>query len=68
VWGSSPKNIFVVGQAGLILHYDGSTWLELNSPTTEHLYKVWGRSACELYATGANGTLIKLDAKTNDES
>jgi hypothetical protein len=33
IWGSSGSDVFVVGQAGTILHYDGSTWSPISSGT-----------------------------------
>jgi hypothetical protein len=55
VWGSSPSNVFVVGDVsgqGLISHYDGVDWnntLVVNALT---LQGVWGSSANDVFAVG----------------
>lgn len=41
IHGTSASNIFSVGQQGKILHFDGTSWTEEASPTTEDLWGVW---------------------------
>lgn len=41
IHGNSASNIFAVGQQGKILHFDGTSWTEETSPTTEDLWGVW---------------------------
>ena len=31
VWGSSATDVFAVGDAGTIVHYDGTTWSSMNT-------------------------------------
>ena len=56
-------NIFTVGTNGTILHYDGSTWAEMETGTTESLRDVWGASKTDVFAVGGetilhyNGTI-----------
>jgi hypothetical protein len=63
IWGSSASDVFVAGQGGSILHYDGTgtTWELMNSGTARNLYGVWGRSATDVFAVGANGTILHYD-------
>jgi hypothetical protein len=35
VWGSSATDVFAVGDAGTIFHYDGSTWSPMASGTSQ---------------------------------
>ena len=44
VWGSSATDVFVVGDAGTVLHYDGSAWSKMNCGTSANLKGVWGTS------------------------
>ena len=37
VWGSSPSDVFVVGDNSTILHYDGTSWSPMDNPTTKSL-------------------------------
>ena len=59
IWGSSSNDIFAVGSG--ILHYDGSSWEEMDSGTTEYLMGVWGTSATNVYAVGDNGLILHYD-------
>ena len=61
VWGSSPSDIFAVGEDGTILHYDGTRWWPQTSSTSKTLYAVGGTSATDVYAVGARGTIVHYD-------
>jgi hypothetical protein len=58
VWSSSPSDIFAVGSAGVILHYDGSAWNSMTSNTTNNLYSIWGSSSSDVFAVGSAGTIL----------
>lgn len=55
VWGSSASDVWVVGQSGVILHYDGSAWAEMGAGTGEDLISIWGTGPNEVYAVGGRG-------------
>jgi hypothetical protein len=58
VWGSSASDIWAVGTAGLILHFDGSKWSKVTpAPTINTLYGVMGRSANDVWAVGSKAIL-----------
>lgn len=59
IWGTSPNNIYAVGNNGVILHFDGITWTQMNSGTTGSLVSIIGFSENEIYALGFN--LYKFD-------
>jgi hypothetical protein len=50
IWGSSPEDVFAVGDDGTILHYDGVSWTQMESGTDEWLTDVGGLSSMEVYA------------------
>ncbi|QQR74527.1 MAG: alpha/beta hydrolase [Holophagales bacterium] len=58
VWGTADNDVFVVGDAGTILHYDGNAWSPMVSGTTQYLTSVWGDSGTDVYAVGAAGTIL----------
>jgi hypothetical protein len=60
VWGTSGNDVFAVGVAGLILHYNGSTWSQMPSGTTSHLSGVWGRSSTDVFAAGYEASAIVI--------
>jgi len=61
IWGSSDADIFVTGEAGAVLHYDGSSWTPMTSNTSQWLNSVWGSSGKNVFAVGENGTIIHYD-------
>lgn len=42
IYASNPQNVYVVGNNGCIVHYNGSTWQRLESGTTLPLQDVFG--------------------------
>ncbi|MFH1810112.1 MAG: hypothetical protein ABIJ09_15300 [Pseudomonadota bacterium] len=66
VWGYSHDDVWAVGSAGTILHYDGTTWTRVPSPTTQDLFGIDGHETMQdgdkdIYAVGASGTVIHWD-------
>ena len=58
VWGRSSQDVYAVGNAGVILHYDGTQWSQMTSNTNYSLYGIWGTGQV-IYAVGRNGTLLR---------
>jgi len=53
-----------VGEAGTILHYNGSTWSALSSATSYPLVGVWGSSSSDVFAVGEHGAILHYDGST----
>jgi hypothetical protein len=64
VWGSGPDDVFVVGQPGLIYHWDGQAWTREESGTDVALTDVWGDGSGTVYATGHDGVLLQRQGGT----
>lgn len=73
IWASGWDDIYVVGFAGTILHYDGTTWSQMISNTTENLHGVWGYiikdstgavTTREIFAVGENGMALRYSSGT----
>ena len=60
LWGISSNDVYAVCSGGKIYHFDGSSWSEMNSSTTQNLMAIWGKSAADIYAVG-NGVIIHYD-------
>ena len=58
IWGNTPSDIYVAGSAGLILQFNGTSWLGVSSSTTQKLYSVFGSSASNIFAVGVQGTIV----------
>lgn len=61
VWGSAPADVWAVGEAGTMAHYDGMTWQLAQSGTYAGLYGLWGASDRDVWAVGRGGTLLHYD-------
>ncbi|MEZ4256908.1 MAG: hypothetical protein R3A78_14555 [Polyangiales bacterium] len=63
VWGSSKDDVWVVGQRGVVLHYDGDVWEERLAGSSEDLISVWGTGPDRVAFVGGrgNGVLITWD-------
>jgi photosystem II stability/assembly factor-like uncharacterized protein len=66
VWGSSPSDIYAVGDNGTILHSIGNgTWTTQTSPVATPLEGITGVSANEIYVVGDSGVLLHKYSATS---
>jgi hypothetical protein len=63
VWGTSSSDVFAVGGAGTILHYNGKSWTAMKGGTTNDLNGIWGSSSTDVFAVGGAGTILHYDGK-----
>jgi hypothetical protein len=65
VWGRSPSDVYVVGAAGTIGHYDGTTWSAVDTglSVTQDLVAIDGNESGSLAVVGT-GTLIIFDGSS----
>lgn len=59
VWGSSASNVFAVGDSGVVLRYNGTSWSRMTTGTTVQLNDVWGSGANDVYAATSTGRLLR---------
>lgn len=60
LWGRSSQDLFLVGSAGLIYHFNGSAWQSVPSSTTLPIQDIWGgvnsnTGQTEILALASNG-------------
>jgi photosystem II stability/assembly factor-like uncharacterized protein len=62
VWGAAANDVYVCGQAGTILHWDGSAFTaeDTGQPPYISLFTVAGRAANDVYAVGGLGNAVAL--------
>ena len=72
-WGSSANDIYAVGFKGTILHFDGSSWTQMQSGTEANLEGVWGYVIkddtgavlrTDVFAAGSDGTILRYNGQT----
>lgn len=63
VWGFDPNDVWAVGQSGMVLHYRGGAWTQVEAGTRNHLSRVRGRQLAngqrELFIVGDFGTVLR---------
>ncbi|EDM74281.1 hypothetical protein PPSIR1_02056 [Plesiocystis pacifica SIR-1] len=66
VWGTGADDVFSVGDNGVILHFDGSTWVQQPSGVTRDLISLWGAGPDEIVSVGGrqNGVIARYDGST----
>jgi len=66
VWGTAFQNVYAVGEAGVILHFDGTGWslVEYDAPTHPNLHAIAGASADLIWAAGASNFMLQYDGST----
>ena len=67
IWGRSARDVYAVGDAGTILHYDGSSWTPMPSGVGVQLNAVFGVGN-KVYAVGNSGTILELDTTNSWQS
>lgn len=61
--GSSGSDVYAVGDAGFMAHFDGKAWHRIALNTDEHLQWVRCYGPSEIWVCGYNGTVLKGDAR-----
>lgn len=61
VWGTSASDVWVAGWGGKIARFNGSTWTNVTSGTTNQLLMLSGSGASDLWAAGDSNTLLHWD-------
>lgn len=66
VWGTSASNVYVVGQRGVVLHFDGSAWQEELVGASDDLVSLWGTGPDRVVAVGgrSNGIVSVWDGSS----
>lgn len=54
VHGTSARDVFVGGNDGIILHFDGNTWSKQTTPTTLPVWGLWAAAPNDVWAVGGD--------------
>ncbi len=57
VWGTSKDDVWAVGSAGTVLHFDGAAWTTPSVETTRTLSSVGGSGPDDVWIVGTYGTV-----------
>ncbi len=59
LWGTGPNDVYLSGQTGDILHFNGTKWFVHKTNQTNRLYSLWGTTTTALFGVGINRTIIR---------
>ena len=52
VWGTSGDDVYAVGSGGVMLHYNGTDWSEVEPNSWIDFQSIYGNSRGNIYAVG----------------
>lgn len=61
IWGSGTDDIWAAGQGGVVIHWNGTAWSPVYSPSMQEIYAISGVSVSNLWFVGANATALFWD-------
>lgn len=63
VWGAAEDDAWAIGQRGLVLHFDGGEWTQVDAGTTSDLISLFGVGADDILVVGgrSNATMLRWD-------
>lgn len=50
VWGAESNDVFAVGAGGTVIHWDGTRWTAMQTPTEKPLRALWGTTGEDVFA------------------
>jgi hypothetical protein len=59
IFGTSANDVWIVGEAGALLHYDGTGWTKVDSGVPASLSSVWASGPDDLWVAGESGALLR---------
>lgn len=60
-WAAATNDVWAVGNAGTILHFDGTRWTPVASGTTANLTAIHGLGASDAWAVADSGAIAHYD-------
>jgi hypothetical protein len=63
VWASGPSDVWAVGEGGLLLHFDGERWTEVEAGVERRLREIWGATSDDIYVAMESSELLHFDGR-----
>lgn len=64
VWGSHQVDVWAGGRAGLLLHWDGSSWQRFATDAGGDQNGLWGRGPNDIWSVTSRGEILHWDGGT----
>ncbi len=59
VWGSTKNDVWAAGTGGTIVHFDGTKWDAVESPTKQPIFALWGSSASDVWLASSRAAVFR---------
>lgn len=59
IWGSGPSDVWAVGSAGTVIHWNGTTWTATPTNRKETLRAVWGTGPSEIVTASSTSVVLR---------
>ena len=66
--GTAPDDVWAVGRAGFVAHWDGAKWTQVSVGTDSELWTVRARSRTDVWIAGAYGLVLHWNGATWTQS
>jgi hypothetical protein len=53
-WAAGPNDLFIGGEGGVIMRWNGQTWSAMSTPTQKTIFAMHGLSANDVWAVGGD--------------
>lgn len=67
VWGSAADDVYVIGEQGNLLHYDGAVWTHRVLPDSPRLVTIHGRNDEDVVIVGGTNQAIILEKNADGD-
>jgi hypothetical protein len=59
IWAFGINDIWGVGRYGVIEHFDGTTWVDVDSQSSFTMWSVWGAPNGDVWVPRSDSTVIR---------
>lgn len=67
VHGTNQTNVWVVGQSGTVLRWNGVSWTQIDLGTQANMWSVWSPANDIAYVVGQNGMAFRIEGNEVEE-
>ena len=64
-WASAPNDVYVAGEEGTVVHWNGTTWSDVAQGLTTHeIEAIWGTGPDDIWAGADRGRMLYYDGSS----
>lgn len=63
IWATAEDDVWVVGERGAVIHFDGRAWWQASQPTSYDFYGVWASGPDDVWVVGGLSAILHYDGE-----